>query len=101
MQKITMSQAKAGMILAYDVTTAKDKVLAPAGTSLDDATLRRLEYAGVMKLVVKGKPVAGADMGYDAHTRAERVQHLFRKHENDSFMVALRNMLFKHFKVRA
>ena len=101
MQKILLSQAKAGMTLASDAMTANGKVLIPADTSLDDAMLRRLEHAGLAKLVVKGKPVPGADMGYDADTRAKRVQHLFRAHENDSFMIALRDMLFKHFKARA
>ena len=101
MQKILLSQAKAGMILADDVMTVNGKVLASAGSPLDDASLHRLELAGVAKLVVTGKPVPGANMGYDAHARAKRVTHLFRNHENDSFMMTLRDMLCKHFQARA
>jgi len=101
MQKISLSQAVAGMVLASDVTMADGNVLASAGSPVDDAMLRRLELAGVAKLVVRGKPVPGADMGYDAHARAQRVKHLFRAHQNDTFMVALGELLFQHFKDRA
>jgi hypothetical protein len=101
MQKISLDQARAGMVLANDATTADGKVLASADSPLDDALLRRLELAGVAKLVVYGKSVPGADMGYNALARAERLEYLFRAHQNDKFMVALKSVLFKHFKERA
>jgi hypothetical protein len=89
------------MTLANDVMTADDKVLASAGSRLDDAMLRRLDLAGTTRLVVQGKPVPGANMGYDALARANRLEHLFRAHLDDRFMMTLKNMLFKHFKERA
>jgi hypothetical protein len=101
MQKISLSQAKVGMMLASDVMTADGKVLASAGSSVDEAMLRRLDLAGIAKFVVRGKPVPGADMGYDAYARAQRVQHLFRAHQNDSFMMALQELLLQHFTDRA
>ena len=101
MQKIPLSQAKVGMVLASDVMTADGKVLASTDSCVDDAMLRRLDLAGIVKLVVQGKPVPGADMGYDAPARAKRLEHLFRAHRDDRFMMTLRNMLFKHFKERA
>ena len=101
MQKISLSQAKAGMMLASDVTTADGKVLASAGSPVDEAMLRRFELAGIAKFVIRGKPVPGADMGYDANARAQRVKHLFRAHQNDAFMVALGELLLQHFKERA
>ena len=101
MQKIPLSQATAGMVLAHDITTADGNVLAPADSTLDGAILRRLDLAGVGKIVVQGKPVPGADMGYDAHARMQRLEHLFRAHQHDRFMVTLKNMLYKHFKERA
>ena len=101
MQKISLSQAKVGMVLASDVMTADGKVLASAGSSVDDAMLRRLDLAGIAKFVVRGKPVPGADMGYDARARAQRVQHLFRTHQNNSFMMALQELLLQHFTDRA
>ena len=101
MQKISLSQAKAGMVLASDVLTADGKALASAGSPVDDAMLRRLDLAGVTKFVVRGKPVPGADMGYDARARAQRIQHLFRAHQNDAFMMALEELLLQHFKDRA
>ena len=100
MQKISLEQAKAGMVLASDVTTEDGKVLANADAPVDDAMLRRLDLAGVTKLVVQGKPVPGATMGYDALARVTRLDHLFRAHQGDRFMMALKNMLFKHFRER-
>ena len=101
MQKISLSQARAGMVLASDVTTADGKVLASAGSPVDDAVLRRLDLAGISKFVIKGKPVPGADMGYDANARMQRVKHLFRAHQDDPFMAALGELLLQHFKDRA
>jgi len=100
MQKISLNQARVGMVLASDVVTADGKVLAIAGSPMDDAMLRRLDLAGVAKFVVQGKPVPGADMGYDARARAQRVKHLFRAHQDDKFMMTLSEHLFQHFKER-
>jgi len=100
MQKIALDQAGVGMTLARDVTTEDGKILALADSPVDDALLRRLDLAGVTKLVVQGKPVPGATMGYDALARTERIEHLFRAHQEDKFMMTLKIMLLKHFKER-
>jgi len=100
MQRILLTQGVAGMVFADDVTAADGKVLAPAGSLVDDALLRRLELAGVTELVVQGRPVPGAG-GYDAKERASRLAHLFRAHQNDNFMTALQELLSKHFQTRA
>ena len=88
------------MVLAREVATSDGRVLASADSPLDEMTLRRLELAGVPKLVVQGKPVPGADMGYNALARAERLDYLFRAHQDDKFMVALKSILLNHFKER-
>ena len=100
MQKIPLSHAGEGMVLANDVMTPDGRVLASADSSVDEMMLRRLELAGVTKLVVHGKPVPGADMGYNAPARLQRLEHLFRAHRNDRFMMALKSMLLKHFEER-
>ena len=101
MQKITLQQAFAGLVLANDVTSPEGKILAPVDSTLDSAVLRRLELAGIAKIVVQGKPVPDASMGYDAGGRATRLDFLFRKYLDDRFMLTLKNMLFKHFLLRA
>ena len=100
MQKISLNQAGKGMVLANDVTTADGRVIASADSPVDEMLLRRLELAGVTKLVVHGKPIPGADMGYNALARMQRLEHLFRAHHNDKFMMTLKPMLLKHFKER-
>jgi len=101
MQKISLDQATADMVLAVDVMTSDGRVLASDGTPVDDAMLRRLALAGVTKLVVQGKPVPGADMGYNALARTKRLEHLFRAHQEDRFMMTLKNVLSKHFQERS
>jgi HD-like signal output (HDOD) protein len=101
MQKIPLHQATVGMVLAYGVMSADGTILAPVDSPVDGAMLRRLELAGVTKLVVRGKPVPGADMGYDARARMERLGHLFRAHEDNRFMMAWKALLHKHFMERA
>ena len=101
MQKISLNQAGTGMVLAVDVMTPDGRVLASDGTPVDDAMLRRLALAGVTQLVVQGTPVPGAGMGYDARARTKRLDHLFRAHQGDRFMMTLKNMLSKHFKERS
>ena len=101
MQKISLNQAKTGMVLAHDVLTADGRVLASADSPVDDAMLRRFDLAGVVHLVVQGRPVPGANMGYDALARALRLEYLFRAHGNDRFMMTLKNMLLRHFQERA
>ena len=100
MQKIPLNRAQEGMVLAQDVTTADGKVLAAAGLPVDDAMLRRLGLAGVVKLVVQGKPVPGADMGYNADERLKKLDHFFRAYRDDRFMMALKSMMFKHLTER-
>ena len=100
MQKIPLVQAKAGMRLAVDVMTADGRVLVPAGAVVDDAMLRRLDLASVAKIVVTGKQVPGADMGYDALARLRRLDYLFRAYRENRFMMTLKNMLSKHFQER-
>jgi len=100
MQKIPLNLVRVGMVLANDVETEGGKLLAPADSPVDDALLRRLDLAGVTKVVVQGKPVPEATMGYDALARIKRLDHLFRAHQGDRFMMTLKNMLFKHFRER-
>jgi hypothetical protein len=100
MQKIFLNQACEGMVLVSDVVTHDGRVLASADAPLDEMALRRLELAGVKKIVVQGKTVPGADMGYNALARVRRLEHLFRSHEDDKFMMALKPMLLNHFRER-
>ncbi len=101
MQKIPLAQAAPGMILGCDIVAAGGQVLALADSEVTPAVLRRLELAGIAKLVVQGKPVPGANMGYDALARSKRLELLFRRYADDKFMTTLKNMLFKHFMLQA
>ncbi|MBA2849097.1 hypothetical protein G4V39_11035 [Thermosulfuriphilus ammonigenes] len=58
MQKIPISLAREGMILAKEVTDSAGRVLCGPGTELSQRLLDRLANMGVQFVVVEGHPVA-------------------------------------------
>ena len=88
------------MKLLYSVPGGNGTPLAEANDILDDAALRRIELAGIKEIIVYGNAVPGYDMGYNAAERLERLPYLFRRQQEDVFMVRLQQMLHKHFHER-
>ena len=75
--------------------------MAPAGGRVNGTVPNGLERDGVTEPVAQNTAVPEVKAGYDARMRAERVSYLFRAYQNDNFMVALQDMLYKHFTARA
>ncbi|NHZ45801.1 hypothetical protein [Nitratidesulfovibrio liaohensis] len=101
MQKIPLDLAAPGMKLAKPVTKSDGLVLVGAGVELTTTIISRFRASGVQSLTVQGRPVdLGDDGGNDLERIAGRLDHLFRKHGQDRFMVTLRNMLRRFFAER-
>lgn len=103
MQKIPLSLAAPGMTLAKAVVREDGITLVGEGAELSEALLTRFEQSGIASITVKGTPVDMANLpgGTDYNKRAERLQHLFRKHSGDRFMMTLKNMLNQYFTLKA
>jgi len=56
-QRILITQATPGMVLARPVTLPNGVVLCAAGTTLNDQLLQRLTLRGIKRLYVRGQPL--------------------------------------------
>ena len=103
MQKIPLSLAEPGMTLAKAVVREDGITLVGEGTELSETLLARFEQSGISSVTVKGSPVDMSALpgGTDFTKRADRLPHLFRKHGEERFMLALQNMLAQYFTLKA
>ncbi len=103
MQKIPLTLARPGMVLAKAVSRADGIAVAAQGTELSQTLLDRFETMGVDAVVVEGNPVdlegAAGDMSFEK--RAERLDHLFRRHAGDKWMGQIKRLLYDYFKLKA
>ena len=103
MQKIPLSLAKPGMILAKPVARPDGIAVAAAGSELSESLLDRFDSMGVSHLVVEGEPVAldGPAGSSSFDKRLERLDYLFRKYPDDKWMVQIRRLLDHYFRMKA
>lgn len=103
MQKIPLSLAKPGMILAKAVARDNGMVIVGEGAALTPALLDRLDSLCIEAIVVEGNPVGdgGAAAGTAAAARLERLDHLFRRQMQDPFMARVKTELQRYFTVKA
>ncbi len=102
MQKIPLNLAKAGMKLAKPILRDNGLVLVAENTELSESLLERLERMDVAMVTVQGNPVDLGGGGTNPYTiRIERLEHLFRKHGDDPWMVKLLTHLKDYFLLKA
>ena len=103
MQKIPLNLAKSGYVLAKPVARADGAVVAPQGAELTESILRKLDMMGVETVVVEGEPVKldGMVSGTNYDVRLARLDHLFRKHQDNPWMNQVKGMLRQYFTVKA
>lgn len=102
MQKIPLNLAKPGMKLAKPILRENGLVLVAENTELSESLLERLERMEVAMITVQGNPVDLGGGGKNPYTiRIERLEHLFRKHGDDPWMVKLRTHLKDYFLLKA
>ena len=103
MQKIPLSLAKPGMILAKPVARPDGIAVAAAGSELSQGILDRFDSMGVSHLVVEGEPVQldGAPGGTSYDKRLERLDYLFRKFSDDKWMGQIKRLFDHYFRMKA
>jgi hypothetical protein len=91
-QRILVTQAAAGMVLARPVTTPSQVVLLGEGATLTDALIAQLLQRGIKRIAVRGSPIA-------ARSQAEWTEQLrllserFSRTHHDPFMRALQDVV--------
>jgi len=103
MQKIPLNLARPGMTLAKPVTRPDGIAVAAAGSELSESLLDRFDTMGVSHLVVEGEPVKldGPPGGTSFDKRLERLDYLFRKHADNTWMAQIRRLMDHYFRMRA
>ncbi len=98
MAKVPLSMARPGMVLAKPVFRGDSgMVLVAEGTELTSGILATLERMEVASLVVKGD-VEGLPGAVSIAQRLQRLDHLFRSHEDDPWMEQVKGFLTSHFQ---
>lgn len=91
------------MKLAKAVVRDDGITLVGDGVELTESLIARFEQAGIGSITVKGNPVQMDDLpgGTDYSRRAARLDHLFRKHTDNTFMMTLKKVLNQYFKIKS
>jgi hypothetical protein len=98
MQKIPLSLANAGMKLAKPITKANGMPIIASGVELTDSLISKLDGMGIDKIFVVGDAVAASQ---NPSERVLRLDHLFRRMEDDPFMAQVKRHLRSYFTIKA
>lgn len=103
MQKIPIALAKSGMKLAKPVTKEGGMTIMAEDMELNDSHIKRLESMKIERITVQGHPVdiGGSGAGTRWGERLERLDHLFRKHTKDKWMMRVKNRMGQYFQLKA
>ena len=99
MQKIPLQLTQPDMVLAKPVTRENGMVLIAAGTVLTASLISKLDNMGVEQVVVEGESL---EMGGGCNAevlakKRERLDHLFRKFEDDTYMQRVKQMIADYY----
>ncbi|WP_242012270.1 hypothetical protein [Pseudodesulfovibrio cashew] len=103
MQKIPIDLAAPGMKLAKPVTKEGGMTIMAEGMELTESLIARLENMKIDRITVQGHPVdmGGAGSGTVYAERLERLDHLFRRHAKDKWMMRVKNRMAQYFRIKA
>jgi hypothetical protein len=102
MQKIPLSVARSGMLLAEPVCRASGMIVVGQGCELNEFLLSRLKEMGIDSVVVVSTEIVRQVPGqFIWNDRAARLDHLFRKHSGDAWMEEIKSHLKNYFLLRS
>ncbi len=101
MQKIPLSLARPGMLLAEPVCNVSGMIVIGKGRELSDSLLARLKTMEVGWVLVESAeiPEQGSESSVWSE-RAARLDHLFRRHAGDAWMDEVKDSLKSYFLMR-
>lgn len=91
-QRILVTQAAAGMVLARPVVLPDRMVLVGEGAVLSDTMIGQLMTRGIKRIVVQGQPLGGPQTA-DWETRMRQLDERFERSGRQPFMAALREVV--------
>ena len=100
MQHIALAKVKSGMTLAQAVAHPNGPVLVGEGIVLTESIIDRIRRAGVFTVCVVGDS-SGSDVPIRSlHELAKDLPLLFRRYNDNIFMMTLHSVIARHFARR-
>ncbi len=99
-QRILVTQAVPGMVLARPVVQPDRMVLVGEGAVLNEAMITQILKRGIKRIVVRGQPVARSTTG-DFDARLAALDNRFSRVGKDPLMAALRDVVASNMAKRA
>lgn len=100
MQRITIVQAKAGMVLAEPAQNEQGTVICGAGTLLDDTLLGRMERFSVVRITVEGHPVKKKGDDKSEDELAAMLDARFARHADNELMMGVKAVFREQLHAR-
>jgi hypothetical protein len=91
-QRILVTQAAPGMVLARPVLLPDRMVLVGEGAELSEQLISQLMTRGIKRIVVRGHPFAGSNT-VDWDERVRQLDERFSRVRSTPFMSALRDVV--------
>ncbi len=98
MQKISIEQAAAGMILAKPVTNPKGITLCGEGTELTDNLIQRLKAMEITRIAVEGHPVDDGTDEMSPETLHEILEDRFRYVHDSPVLMTVKRIIWKRMR---
>lgn len=93
-QRILITQAAAGMVLARTISLPNKMALLGSGATLTDEMIGQLMTRGVKRIVVRGHPITGpASASWEE--RVLQLDERFSRVRSHPFMAALREVVMR------
>jgi len=100
MQRIAISKAKPGFILAEPAESDHGQVICGAGTELTETLIGRLVNFGVSRISVEGKPIAIAGSQLSADEQRTALDRCFMHHTDNALMIELKQVFRERLEAR-
>ncbi len=100
MQRIALTKATPGMVLAQAVCRSDGPVLVGEGLTLTDSVIERIRQAGIGTVWVEGNPLGAKGAVGNLRVIAEQLPFMFRRHKDNVFMMTLCSVFTRHLARR-
>lgn len=101
MQRIALTSAAPGMVLAEPAESEQGTVVCGAGTTLTETLINRLQKFGVTRLIVEGHPVKKVGEDETVEQQLAALDRRFAAHADNELMMQLKQVFRDRIHERA
>lgn len=98
MKRVTLAEAKPGMILAKPVTSLAGQLIVPSGKLLDVSLIASLHDLGLTSVHVENRPGEEGDPVKSVAELEQALDHRFRRVADDADLARMREAIRRHLR---